>query len=369
MPLPHISACEPSALRWSMNHSHGVSASPSTAAASGTCTRADDAQHAVAAEAARAGRTAAAPGPRRAGPPARRCRRGRAARRSRSPCRARGAPGAALVGHGSIVRAAISRGDRVEQVGRGRRRTRSVAGSRRNQDRCRRTNRRVVLDGPLARLVRGERAVELGEHLRVAQRARRGRPLAQPVGGQRRRPRRRSRRAHMPVHPLRRSARRARPASRSRPTTTAGIVRPRLGQLRAERAAGQLDDLQRPHDPPSVAGQDARPRPPGRAPASRACSAPAPTSASSVLQPGPDGGVGAGEVQLVEDGAHVQARPADEQRHGAGRAQPVDLGAGAVAGTRRPTPARRTCQRSSRWCGTPPRSASSGFAVPMSMPR
>ncbi len=31
--------------------------------------------------------------------------------------------------------------------------------------------------------------------------------------------------------------------------------------------------------------------------------------------------------------------------------------------------ASRTCHRSSRWCGTPPRSTRSGFAVPMSMPR
>ena len=51
MPLPHISACEPSALRWSMNHSQRSSASPSTAGGVGDVHRPDDAQDAVAAEA------------------------------------------------------------------------------------------------------------------------------------------------------------------------------------------------------------------------------------------------------------------------------------------------------------------------------
>ena len=43
------------------------------------------------------------------------------------------------------------------------------------------------------------------------------------------------------------------------------------------------------------------------------------------LQPGPHGGVGAREVQLVEDRPDVQPGPSDEQRDDARGAQPVDL--------------------------------------------
>ena len=80
----------------------------------------------------------------------------------------------------------------------------------------------------------------------------------------------------------------------------------------------------------------------GSSAASRSCSAAGADLGQLRLQPRPDGGVGAGEVELVEDGADVQPRPADEQRHGAGRPEPVDLGAGEVAvlGHGRRSPAR-----------------------------
>ena len=48
--MPHISACEPSALRWSMNHSQPVEVLPEHGGRVGHVRAADDAQDAVAAE-------------------------------------------------------------------------------------------------------------------------------------------------------------------------------------------------------------------------------------------------------------------------------------------------------------------------------
>ena len=96
------------------------------------------------------------------------------------------------------------------------------------------------------------------------------------------------------------------------------VVRRRLGQRGRERAAGQLDHLQRPHDAPAVAGQDPRRRRRVRA-ASRACSGrarprPAPPPA------GPQRGVRAGELEPLQDRPHVQAGPPTSSGVGRGRA-------------------------------------------------
>ena len=69
----------------------------------------------------------------------------------------------------------------------------------------------------------------------------------------------------------------------------------------------------------------------GSRPASRSCSRGCTDVGQLRLQSRPDGGVGARELQVVEDGADVQARPAHQQRHAPGRPEPVDLGAREVA--------------------------------------
>ena len=137
-------------------------------------------------------------------------------------------------------------------------------------------------------------------------------------------------------------------------------MRPRLGQRGAERGPGQLDDLQRPHDPPAVAGQHRRRG--GRV---------------DLGQPG---------VQRGRADRRELAPPAGRARPGRCRGTPARRGRRARRGpSRRPAAARvpaarsrsisarasrrysateagsRTCQRSSRWCGTPPRSASVGL--------
>ena len=67
----------------------------------------------------------------------------------------------------------------------------------------------------------------------------------------------------------------------------------------------------------------------GSSAASRSCMTGGSDGGELVLQPGADRGVRAREVELVDDGAHVEPRATHEQREDAGRAQPVDLGAGA----------------------------------------
>src|SRR5690606_1760745 len=87
-----------------------------------------------------------------------------------------------------------------------------------------------------------------------------------------------------------------------------------LGQRGRERTPGELDDLQGPHDPPDVAGQDPRgglrvPR--GELGVERGGS----VVLGPLLEPAPDLRVGARELELVEDGADVQPGAAAE--HGA----------------------------------------------------
>lgn len=87
-----------------------------------------------------------------------------------------------------------------------------------------------------------------------------------------------------------------------------------------------------------------------------------------LLQAGADLGVGAGEVEVVDGAAHVEAGAADEDG-----VRPSARSRSISARARRWYSATLavsvTGQMSSSRCGTPPRSASVSLAVPMSMPR
>ncbi len=100
-----------------------------------------------------------------------------------------------------------------------------------------------------------------------------------------------------------------------------------LGQRRDEWAPGDLDDLQRPHDAPPVAGQDALggDRIEFGEPGMQGVRA---DLLDLGLQPGPDRRFGAREVQVVEHRAHVQAGATDQHGRLAGRQQLVDHTAG-----------------------------------------
>ena len=97
------------------------------------------------------------------------------------------------------------------------------------------------------------------------------------------------------------------------------VLHPR--QRCAERAAGDLDDLERADDAAAVLGQDPRPRPRGRGSAQPVVQRRGPTSASSSSSRARDAGVGAGELEPVEDRAGVERRPADQHRDDSARAQ------------------------------------------------
>ena len=192
-------------------------------------------------------------------------------------------------------------------------------GSRRNQDRCRRTNRRVAVTV----CSRASVGVAEREHLLVAQRPAGRRPVPQPDPLQR---------AHLgdqaagphPVHPGRDPVVEVGPVE----SDVDGVVPlDRLRQRRRERPAGQLDHLERPYQPAAVRRQDS----PGRIGVHLGQSRVERRRAvrgQLGLQPGPQGRVGAGEVELVDDGADVQAGPADEQRHPAAGEHVVDRGPG-----------------------------------------
>jgi hypothetical protein len=103
-------------------------------------------------------------------------------------------------------------------------------------------------------------------------------------------------------------------------------VRPGSGSVALERppvisTTSSARTIRRPFEGRTAAAAAGSTRPAGRAarPGRRR---------RARLEPGPHRGVGAREVQLVEDGAHVAARAADQERHDACGAQPVDLGAG-----------------------------------------
>ena len=114
------------------------------------------------------------------------------------------------------------------------------------------------------------------------------------------------------------------------------VVRARLGQRGAERAAGQLDDLQRADDPPSVARAARPPRRRGRArPAARAGR---PARRRPAPPPAAHGRAASvpGNSSSSSDGAHVQPGAADQQRDDPGSR---------AAGRSRPAPGRGTRRR------------------------
>ena len=114
-----------------------------------------------------------------------------------------------------------------------------ILGSRRNHDRCRRTNRRVALAVSATACAIVSRAVDPPQELGVTERPRRGHTIAKPDG------RERPYLVHQAVgehdlHPVVRSVRRARWSSRSSPICTAsysGVVVRRKGSR--ERLSGE----------------------------------------------------------------------------------------------------------------------------------
>lgn len=97
-----------------------------------------------------------------------------------------------------------------------------------------------------------------------------------------------------------------------------------IGKVRREGAAGDLHDLQGAHDAPPVAGQD-RPRRLGVDGGQAGVQRSGAPLLQLGLQSGPHLGVGAGEVQGVDRGAHIEARAADEHGAAPGGEQAVDL--------------------------------------------
>ena len=155
----------------------------------------------------------------------------------------------------------------------------------------------------------------------------------------------------------------------STPTCTAPVVVVALlGQRRGERPAGDLDDLEGAYDAAAVARQHLRRRRRVDArPAARALRA-GPDLGELLLEPLAYVGIGARELELVEDRAGVERRtahqhgetPLPRQSSITSRAQPWN--SATVAGS-------VTSSTSSRWWVIPRRSSGGSFAVPMSMPR
>ena len=99
------------------------------------------------------------------------------------------------------------------------------------------------------------------------------------------------------------------------------------GEVGGEGPAGDLDDLQGADDAAAVAGQDRAGGlgvGGGQPGVQRAGAA----QRELLLQPGPDLGVGAGELQVVDGPADVQPGAADQDRPAALGEQRVDRGAG-----------------------------------------
>ena len=146
------------------------------------------------------------------------------------------------------------------------------------------------------------------------------------------------------------------------------VVRRRLGQRRGERRAGQLDHLQRPDDPPAVAGQDAGRRGRVRRAQPRVQRRGA-DRGQLRLQPRPHRRVGAGELELAPA---PPARTGPEPPTSSGTRPRARMSSTAARASRwysATLAGSVTSQMSSRWCGTPSRSAGVSLAVPMSMPR
>ena len=296
------------------------------------------------------------------------------ARRSHSARTARRVSGAVGSGqHDEVVLGAVALHERITrtrvharpprtQVAARPRRGQRTRGSRRNQDRCRRTNRRVALT-VCSRACSGRRRD--AQHLLVAQRPAGRRPVPQPDAVQR---------AHLGDQPGRPTSgppwpRPGRRDRSGRQSDVHGVVPlDRLRQRRRERPAGQLDHLQRPDEPAAVRRQDPLGRLGVHLGQSRRGAAP---GRARPARP-PAGPAGPGRCRGSRARRATARTYSPEPPTSSGirpRASTSSIAAGPAAGTRRRWPARSRPSTSSRWCGTPRRSAGVGFAVPMSMPR
>ena len=105
--------------------------------------------------------------------------------------------------------------------------------------------------------------------------------------------------------------------------------RPDAGCRRGERLAGQLDHLQRPHDPAAVGGQDRRRR--GRVAAGQLGVQRGHPDLGELLFPaGPHLGVGGREGPFVEQRLDVEHRAADDDRQRTAGRDGLDVGGGGL---------------------------------------
>ncbi|MNW52550.1 hypothetical protein D3C74_300750 [compost metagenome] len=106
-------------------------------------------------------------------------------------------------------------------------------------------------------------------------------------------------------------------------------------EVRGERFARDLDDLERPHDATGVGGADRR-RGAGVEPRELGVQGPCSLALGARLEARADVRVGAREVHLVEQCPHVQARAADDDRASAPGVDRVEVraGRGLVVGDR-----------------------------------
>ena len=235
--------------------------------------------------------------------------------------------------------------------------------SRRNHDSCRRANRRVAATCLGARLVSVELAASMPQHLRVAERP------ATPSAPSRS-PRASSARdlVDQPVapHPVRRGrAIRSSRTSRgtSRPTWTAGarVVAVGAGSPRNGRPVSSTTSSARTTRRP-LRRQDRARRRRGRARRAGRAARPAPSVGELGLEPGADRRVGPGDLEAVERPRGRRGRTRRRGRAPAPRRARSSSAAPApalVVGDA--WPPRSTSRTSSRWCGTPRRSAAAAW--------
>ena len=172
-----------------------------------------------------------------------------------------------------------------------------------------------------------------------------------------------------PVDALLRCAHRARRAGcrgRRGPTGSTSVG---SGSARDERLARDLDDLQRAHDAAAVGRQD---RLGGRRVhlgAGAHAVARARPSASSASSRARTSGSVPGKRRSSSTADTYRPLPPTTIGTAAARADPVDRPPAPAPGTPPRVTACDGSHTSTRWCGTPPRSAGVGVAVPMSIPR
>src|SRR5690606_36153483 len=95
------------------------------------------------------------------------------------------------------------------------------------------------------------------------------------------------------------------------------------GQIGGERLPGDLDHFQRADDPAAVAGQD-RPGGLGVGGGEPGVQRPGAAQHELLLQTGPDLGVGAGELQVVDRAPDIEAGAADQDGPASRGEQRVD---------------------------------------------